>query len=439
MEALTRGIFNMGKKAKKLLFTTFTFVLLIALTACSGSNSSSSSSSDGGSGDKVELTVWLWPGMGFEELIEEYEAENDVKINIQLAEFEDTHTNLTTALAAGSGAPDVAAIEVKGIDKMKGTPQHFYNLYELGAEEVQGDYLDWKWQQAETIDGELLGLPTDIGPQAMVYRRDIFEAAGLPTDREEVEQLIQTWDDYVKVGEQVKENTGKYMLDAATGIFSVIKGQGQEKYFDADGNVIVAENPQIEKAWNYTLEMIEKDLATPFDQWSNEWGTGITNGDFATMLAPAWMMNRIQDSAPDSSGDWDIAALPEGSGNWGGSFLTIPKESKHPEEAYTFIKWLLAPEQQLKTFEIYGNFPSTPEIYESEQMLNYTNDYFNGAPVGKIYAEAAKQVQHVVEGPDSIQIEEILNNAVNRVRDGQEEPVSSWQTAMDQLERQLGR
>jgi cellobiose transport system substrate-binding protein len=428
----------MSRKIKKVLFTSLTLMLIIALTACSGSKSSSSSSSS--SDGKVELTVWLWPGMGFEELIEEYEKENDVKINIQLAEFNDTHNNLTTALAAGSGAPDVAAIEVKGIDKMKGTPQHFYNLYELGAEEVQGDYLDWKWQQAETIDGEtLLGLPTDIGPQAMVYRLDIFEAAGLPTDREEVEKLIQTWDDYVKVGEQVKEKTGKYMLDAATGMFAVIKGQGQEKYFDADGNLIVAENPQIDKAWNYTLDMIDKGLVTPFDQWSTEWGTGISNGDFATILAPAWMMNVIQDTAPDAGGKWDIAALPEGSGNWGGSFLTIPKESKQPEEAYKLIKWLLAPEQQLKTFEIYGNFPSTPAVYDSEAMVNYTNDYFNGAPVGQIYSKAAEQVQHVVEGPESIQVELILNDAVNRVRDGQQDPITSWQTAMDQLERELGR
>ncbi|GAE36383.1 ABC transporter substrate-binding protein [Halalkalibacter akibai] len=426
----------MSRQVKKVLFASLALFMMIALTACGGSNSSSSSS-DG----KVELTMWIWPGMGLEELIAQYEEENEnIKVNIQTAEFNDVHTNLTTALAAGSGAPDISAIEVKGIDRMKGTPQHFNNLYDLGAEELKGDYLDWKWQQGETMDGEtLLGIPTDIGPQAMVYNLEIFEAAGLPTDREEVEALIQTWDDYVRVAEQVKETTGKYMLDAATGMFAVMKGQGKEKYFNADGELIIDSNPQIEKAWNYTLQMIEKDLVTPFDQWSTEWSTGIANGDFATILAPAWMMNTIQDNAPDGAGKWDIAALPEGSGNWGGSFLTIPKESKHPEEAYALIKWLLSPEQQLKTFEIYGNFPSTPSVFDSEAMVNYTNDYFNGAPVGQIYAKAAEQVQHVIEGPESIQVESILNDAVNRVRDGQQDPTTSWQTALDQLEREIGR
>jgi len=424
-------------KLHKVVLVFVSILLLIGVVACSSDESSGETETKDG---KVKLTVWLWTGMGIDDQIKQYAEENNIEVDIQIAEFADVHTNLTTALAAGSGAPDISAVEVKGIEKMKANPQHFHNLLDLGADEISGDYLDWKWKQAMTPDGKhLLGLPTDIGPQAMAYRVDVFEEAGLPTDREEVAELIKTWDDFIRVGEEIKAKTGKAMIDTPTGLYSVIEGQANEKYYDAEGNIIVKDNAQIKKAYDYAMEVIEKGLTPGYEQWSTEWSTGMANADYATILTPAWMQQNIMNNAPDAAGLWDVTALPEGSGNWGGSFLTIPKESKHPEEAYKLIKWLLSPEQQLVTFEKFGNFPSTPAIYDSEAIQNHTNEYFNNAPVGQIFSEAALQVKEIQEGPDSIQIETFMTDAVTRVMDGQAEPEDSWNTALENIDRQLNR
>ena len=57
-----------------------------------------------------------------------------------------------------------------------------------------------------TADGKhLIGLGTDVGGMAMCYRRDLFEKAGLPTERDAVSKLWPTWHDYVEVGEQFKQ------------------------------------------------------------------------------------------------------------------------------------------------------------------------------------------------------------------------------------------
>ncbi|PLS01079.1 ABC transporter substrate-binding protein [Neobacillus cucumis] len=425
---------------RKFLVLALSLLLLIAMAGCQAKDTSGGAEKDGGSGGKTKLTIWIWPGMGIEKQIKQYAKENNIDVDIQTSSFDDVHNNLTTALAAGSGAPDISAVEVKGIDKMKANPEHFYNLYDLGAEDIKGDYFDWKWKQSETQNGKyLLGIPTDIGPQAMAYRTDVFQQAGLPTNRDEVAKLMTTWDDYIKIGEQIKAKTGKALIDTPNGMYSVIEGQGDQKYFDKDGKVIVKDNPQIQKAYKYAAEIIDKGLATNVDQFSAEWGTAMTKGDFATLLAPAWMMTSMKQNAPDAAGKWDMTLLPEGSGNWGGSFLTIPKESKHPKEAYKLIKWLLSPEQQLVTFKEAGNFPSTPKVYESEELQNFTSDYFSGAPVGKIYAEAAKAVKPIVEGPQSIQIEQIIGDAIKRVRDKKATPEKSWKEAMNQLDRELSR
>ncbi|MCP3764826.1 extracellular solute-binding protein [Domibacillus sp. A3M-37] len=428
----------MGKKFKfrNLLIMALSVLLLIGMAGCQADDTAGGKTKDG----KTKLTIWVWPGMGIEDQIQQYAKDNNIEVEIQTSEFADVHSNLTTALAAGSGAPDISAVEVTGIEKYKNNPEYFHNLYDLGAKEVQGDYLDWKWKQAETADGKnLLGLPTDIGPQALAYRIDLFEKAGLPTQRDEVTALFKTWDDYISAGEQVKEKTGKAMIDSAVGLYSVIEGQGDEKYFDKDGNVIVKDNPNIEKAYNYAMEAIDKKLAPGYDQFSTEWTTGMANGDYATVLAPAWMQLNITQNAPDAKGKWDIAQMPEGAGNWGGSFLTIPKESKNSEEAYKLIEWLLSPEQQMVTFKEKGNMPSTPAIYDDEEFKSYTSDYFNGAPTAQIYGEAAKQVKPIIEGPQSQQIGTIIEDAINRVRDGKSTPEKSWDQAMKQLDRELKR
>ena len=56
---------------------------------------------------------------------------------------------------------------------------------------MKDQWLPWKYAQATTADGsDTIGLGTDVGGLAMCYRQDLFEKAGLPTDRDEVGQAL---------------------------------------------------------------------------------------------------------------------------------------------------------------------------------------------------------------------------------------------------------
>lgn len=439
-----------------------TMILVFTLAACGGGGSGTSSSggsggsgqsqgSSGGSGggggggdsasdgEKVKLTIWLWPGMGFEDQMQRYADQNNIEIEIQHAEYSDHHTNLQTAMASGSGAPDIAGVEISQIERFKENPHHFHNLLDFGAANVQGDYLDWKWEQTLSADKSMvLGLPTDIGPMALLYRTDVFADAGLPTDREEVAALMPTWEDFIEVGIQVKNNTGSWMIHNATTMFALIVGQGDEKHFDRDNNLIVETNPQVKKAWDLTMRAIEAGITGNIHD-STERVTALNNGDYAVVLAPAWEMTAVKKDAPDTAGLWDVTQIPEGSGNRGGSFLTVPAQSKHPQEAYNLIEWVLAPEQQLELFTTLGNFPSTPGIYDSEELVGYVDEFFSGAPVGEIYSEAAKRVKPVWEGPYTHIASAALDDAIKRVEAGQQDPESSWNQAIEDIKRQLSR
>lgn len=388
----------------------------------------------------TELTFWLWPGTGFEPLIEQYiEMHPDLKVIIQIAEYGDVHHNLQTAFAAGSGAPDICAIEVEYIDRFKKFSDHFHNLFDYGGHEAEQDFLDWKWQQALHEEDFLIGLPTDIGPIAMAYRTDLFAQAGLPTDREEVAQLIRTWDDFLEVGMLIREKTGSAMTDNLYNLYRVMISQADRKYFDQDTEeLIMWDNPQFLRAWNYTMQAYELNLSANLTSWVPEWSVGVNNGDFAVMLAPAWMMGFIKDNAPEATGKWDITWLPEGSGNWGGSFLTLPKEGNHPQEAYDLIRWLTAPNQQLQFFLSNGNFPSTPGIYD--HLKDKQNDpYFNDAPIGEIYGTAAKFVKPVYEGASANIIHSTINDLLLDLEDGLVQSEAVWDVLYERIETNLNR
>ena len=428
----------MNRFARKSLLVVGSIGMAAAMAACSSGSSSGGGGSDSGSGDDVTLTMWLWPGMGFAEKAKQYEEENPgIKINIQEAEYADAHQNLITALAAGSGAPDISGVDEGYLERIKESSDMFYDLSEYGAADLEGDYLDWKWKQASSDDGSVIGIPTDIGPMAMAYRVDLFEEAGLPTDPDEVSQALGTWDDYIKAGQKLKEETGSFMFSDVADLYSAIREQGDKQYFETDGTLIIEESPQILKAWDKSIEAM--DIQANIERQTPEWGAAIANGDFATVFLPPWMLQNIKNDAPDTSGLWDISLMPEGSGNWGGSFLTVPAQSDHPQEAYDFITWLMSPDNQLEIFEENGNFPSTPGIYDEPAIKELDDEFFIRKDIGAIYAEAATLVKDVYRAPMTAPINTIMQDALGTVADGAAEPDAAWDKAMEEVDRQISR
>jgi cellobiose transport system substrate-binding protein len=419
-------------------------VMLVACGSSSGGNEKGSGDggdSSGGKDETVELTMWTWNRSIDEEAIREYERMNPhITVNLQYADQGDVHNNLITAFSSGSGAPDVVGIEIQYVERFKANPEHFYNLYDLGAAAIEEDYLDWKWAQALTPDGQyLLALPIDIGPMAMAYRTDVFEAAGLPTDPDEVAELISTWDQFIEVGEQVLAKTGIPMINEIEQLFTVVSNQSDIRYFDRENRLVIEENEQVLRAWNLAVEAHKRGLSANIETFSTEWGAAMNNGDYAVQFAPAWMMLFMKENAVDSEGIWALTMMPEGGGNWGGSFLGIPKQSQHPEEAFAFISWLLAPEQQLAAFERVDLFPSTPGIYGEDALQKYTDPFFATPDVGRIYTQAAEQVIAQYLGPRHTVVNDIVADALRQIDDGAYEPDAAWSQALEEIERQLSR
>ena len=407
--------------------------LALALTACG---------SDAGDDGTTTLTINVF-GDNFSlpdnrALYDEYEkTHKGIKIVENRTDFGVHHQNLQARLTAGSGAADLELVEVGQVAGFIGQTDKFVNLKDKGVDTAQ--WTDATVQRASSPDGgTLIGLPTDIGGLAMCYRTDLFAQAGLPTNRDEVSALWPTWEEYVNVGNTFlgKVPNVKW-FDAGGHVFTGILGNEEETYYDAKGELIVEKNPVVKDAWDLTVGAIKAGQSAALPEFTPEWNTGFQQGQFATITCPAWMMGYIQGNAPDTKGKWDIAKIPGGSGNWGGSYVTVPSQGKNVDAAVELAKWLTAPEQNIKLFKTIGNFPSQESTWTDPEVADFTSEFFSNAPAGKIYPASLENAPVQVNGPQSGVIGNTFAGALNSVEQGTD-PNEAWDSAMTDIEAAAG-
>ncbi len=417
--------------------------LALTLTACS---TGSGSDDKGGSDEKITLTVATFNDFGYtDDMLAEYtKTHPNVTVKqTKAAKSEDARTNLTTKLAAGgAGLADVEAIEVDWLPELMQYPDKFTDLKDS---ELDGRWVEWKVEQATTPDGKVIGYGTDIGPEAICYRSDLFAKAGLPTDREAVAELLggkdATWDDYFEVGKQYQAATKTPWFDSAMAISQGMVNQLSNAYEETDGTPKdLATNTEIKDIYTEVLQAsVTDNLSAHLEQWSDDWSAAFQKDGFATMLCPGWMTGPIEQNSGGVTG-WDVAdVFPGGGGNWGGSFLTVPASGKHTAEAKELAAWLTAPEQQTAAFKTAGTFPSQIEAQESEAVQSFTNPFFNDAPTGTIFANRATAITSApFKGKDYFAIHQTVQDAIKRVDvEKTDDATSSWNKAV-QAYKDLG-
>ncbi|GAQ56703.1 extracellular solute-binding protein [Streptomyces acidiscabies] len=410
------------------------------------SDDPSASSGGGGGKGQTTITLGLFGTMGFKQagLYTEYEKLHpDIKIAENVVERnENYYPALLNHLTTNAGLMDVQAIEVGNIAEIVATQADKFE--DIGKAEgvVKSNWLDWKWSQGTTKDGKTIALGTDVGPMGICYRKDMFQAAGLPTDRDKVSQLwAGDWKKVVSVGEQYKSKapSGTYFMDSPGGLFNAIVGSGPEKFYDKNGEVVYKKNPAVRAAFDIAGDAAKKGLVQPVTQFQPNWDQTIANSKFAAVSCPPWMLGTLKEkSKPDAAGKWDVAQAPKAA-NWGGSFLAVPKASKHAKEAQALVTWLTQPEQQAKLFAIQGSIPSTPAAYTSPQVLDGKNAMTGDAPIGKIFTEAAKNVSVQPIGPkDQIIQQGMTDNGVFLVTKGKSIQ-EAWDTATKTIDNNLDK
>ncbi|GGS48889.1 ABC transporter substrate-binding protein [Planobispora rosea] len=417
----------------------------MALTAC-GSDEPAATNAGGGSSapaEPVTITVHTFGGgnnFGYGEAVKKWNAEHpniQVKHENLTDRFEDVYLpQLLQKLQAGSGTGDIVGIDEGAMGLMKARPQFFTDLGQYGLDSRKADFPAAKWENGINKDGKLFALGTDIGGMAMCYRKDLFEKAGLPGDREEVGKLWPDWNAFMEVGKKFQEKVpGTKFLDGPNTLYNTILSQeapknGNIAYFDTNNQLVIDKNPAIKTAFDTVKSFSEAGLTAKLASFTNEWNAGTKKGAFAVMGCPAWMVGVIEGNAgEENKGNWDVAAVPGGAGNWGGSYLAIPAQSKHPKEAAEVLNYLTGKDGHIAAFKEANAFPSSLVAQKDPAVADKTNPYFNDAPVGKIFGASTEGLLPVFLGEKHAQVK----TAAEKVLEGMDKGSIPYAEAWDKF------
>lgn len=418
---------------------------VVAMLAAGCGGGDSNSDEPASAENPVELTVTTFGTFGYDDLYAEYEDANP-GVTIKATNIDtggNARTDLFTKLAAGSGVSDVVAIEEGWLGSIMEISDQFVDLNDYGAADIKDNWVDWKYEQGTDPEGRVIGYGTDIGPQGICYNGKLFEAAGLPSDREAVAELLggenASWEKYFEVGNQYKDTSGKAWFDQAGFVWNSMVNQMDEGYYTKDGELNLDGNEAMISRFKQLGGAIEDGLSSDQTQWDWANGKAFLDGSFATMVCPGWMLGTIQGKIEAAGGGtdsgWDFAdVFPGGASNWGGAFLSVPETSEHKEAAAALAAWLTHPDQQIKQSAAANNFPSTIAAQEQLASEATPNEWFNDAPTGSILAARAEGVVAQFKGPDDSVIQEnVFGPPIDLLETGQADADQAWAKALELL------
>ncbi|MDE1548921.1 ABC transporter substrate-binding protein [Jeotgalibaca caeni] len=348
---------------KRNLLGSLTILTALALSAC-GTGDTADTSSEGGaatSGDK-ELTFMFRGGedekKAYESAIAAFEEDHPgVSVNVISTDADQYATKLQAAIA-GNDIPDVFYVEQGDVmayvdngvlmditEEVENSNFDLANVWEYGVD-------SYRYDGKNVGEGNIYGLPKDVGPFALGYNKAMFEEAGIPLPDIDTPY---TWDEFIDVSKQLtKDNDGDGELDQwATGfnvnwaLHAFVWSNGGD-YLNEDYTEVTIDTPEFAEALQFFADIQNKHELTPsvaqaqtldtYQRWMN--------GEIAFFPVGPWDMSTYA----TLDFEYDLIPWPAGktgeSATYIGSLgIGVANATENKEEAIELAMYLSTSEE----------------------------------------------------------------------------------------------
>ena len=283
------------------------------------------------------------------QMVEKWNEENpDKPINVTFSTYpySDMHNKLMMSLQAGEGAPDMCDVEIGQFPNYTGENCPLYPLTDALAP-YEDKMVKSRLDVYSQADGTRIGVPTHVGASVMYWNAEIFEKYGLDY------KSVKTWDDYTKLGEQLKEasNGEVYLTSVDTGgtdwMWVAMAEYGEDWTGGPDGEVNV-ELDSVKKMLTMQQQWLKDGIAMVSTDGHVDLEAGyknISEGKIASFPKAMWFMSRFVNYMPEMKGKYDITTIPvfedgqKCSVGIGGTGTVVTNQCKNPELAAEWLTW----------------------------------------------------------------------------------------------------
>jgi N,N'-diacetylchitobiose transport system substrate-binding protein len=364
----------MHRRLRTAAVTGVAVALFAAAAGCGSSDEPEAAA--GGDAPAADITVWLMNGSAPESVItavnKDFNAKYpDTKVNVEIQQWDGIQEKTTTALA-GNNPPDVLEIGSTLVSKFAESG----GLRDLTDKkgELGGDTWLQGLTDAGTLDDKLYGVPYYAGDRAVLYRKDLFKAAGvttLPTDRAT----------FVAAAQKLQ---AKYGSDKQ---FSSLYYPGQYWYaalpfvWDEGGDVAVKDGdswkgsldtPESQAGLSWLKDVVNKYSKAPVNgnENDNDPAVPLGEGKAAMIIDAGWKVGTVLKAKPALKDQIGVFPIPgKAAGQTapvflGGSNLAISEGSDAGEQAYEWVKMLSGTKAQTDLATTGGVIPNSTTLLD---------------------------------------------------------------------------
>jgi arabinosaccharide transport system substrate-binding protein len=341
--------------------------------------------------------------LAYRPVIPDFEKAHGVRIQMQRMDSRALQNRLQSALLTGAAVPDMVELVNPSMGYFTRGPLEDVGFEDL-TDRLHAEGLYDRLVQSRfslwSSRGRIFGLPHDVHPVMLCYRRDIVAQLGVDVNR------IRTWDDFARMGRTVTKDLDgdgvpdRYALElSATSDqqLSVLARQRGTGLFDADGRVIFDNEKMADTIVWCVHQAIGPDRIGYDPGWGQSFAKAMSEGLVLFYICPDWRTRQFMMDVPNLKGKLALMALPaweEGgcrTSCWGGTGLVITKACKNQDLAWQFAKFLYLDRKELGRRFLDSNIiPPLKDAWDLPE-LNRPSEFFCGQRIGRLYAEIAPQ------------------------------------------------
>ncbi|HEY7370871.1 MAG TPA: extracellular solute-binding protein [Polyangia bacterium] len=347
----------------------------------------------------------------YRKAIPRFEREHGVKVQLQLVNWASLQARLQNSILAGTEVPDLAELFEGSMGYFTRGPAEDFGVMDL-TDLLKRDGLYDRMVQSRfslwSARGRIYGLPHDVHPVMLAYRRDLVQQLGI-----DVSQL-DTWEKFVEVGRRISRDVDgdgvvdHYMIDLRFdgnwGLDTLMLQRGGQ-FFDPQGNVAFATEDTAELIRWYILQTRGPNKIGYDCGWGQPVAKAMIDGLVVFQWTPDWRSWVFEDEVPSLKGKMALMPMPAWTPGgrrtsvWGGTGLMLMKASKHPELAWELAKFLYFDAPELgKRFQATNIIPVLKDAWNLPEF-EQPNPYWSNLPIGKMYAALAPETPPLYSSP----------------------------------------
>jgi ABC-type glycerol-3-phosphate transport system substrate-binding protein len=362
-----------------------------------------------------DMTVWTFSNThfdAFKQAVPDFEqSHGPLEIALQLVHYRVLDRRLRSAMWAGLDVPDLVEVNFNRAGTFFRGPVDRVGFIDLTpflerTDTTGKSYLDRVLPSrlaAYTNRGRVFGIPHDVHPYALAYRRDIFEANGIDPDS------LRTWDDFIEVAGRLTIPDSRYMIQLDdTGVlsFEALLLQRGGGFFDAGGELTIDSETAVQALlWFVPLVAGPERIADNPASQGQAFYKAIGDGYVLSFLCPDWLTSKIEMNLPRLSGKLALMPLPAVTRGGrrttvrSGTMLGITTATTDPELAWELATCLYFDRSRVgERFRTTNTLPPNRDAWD-DPAFHEPRAYWSGQRIGELFIDLAGQVPTQYSSP----------------------------------------